>query len=499
MNLEDEGNLPLKKHIIGLVPASHGGLVRKASQEYGIEESDIIDMSASLNPYGSPFDHPEYGLDLSSLFEASKPGMYHYPDNRYLLYKEAAAKFLGDGVSAENIIPGNGSCETIRLVAECILSKGDTVGIPQPTFDEYEQQCRIMGANIRYFEHEGLMEISDEALQDIKILFVCNPNNPTGKLLPRDDVLALADRCEANGTLLFVDEAFMELADDPSQSVADVAAANDHVFVLRSLTKNFAIPGIRLGFGVASERMAASLNTARLSWNLGSTPDVVGTALLDMEGGCYSKYLEESRRSIEKERNFLVKRLSDIYGFKPLPSAVNYVLVDISQLLMDSVELTERLASHGILVRDCSSFYLLGNDYVRIAVRNRDETDRLIYAIGTVLSESGKEYGEEKLKHTIECAASGEPASRNTCEYYPCHFNGQDCTFCFCPFYPCEDLRTGGKWIDSTTGSKVWSCEDCTVIHKKDVVQDVLKILMRDSEADDNLKVAWEKVILSNI
>ena len=79
MNLEDEGSLPLKKHIIGLVPASHGGLVRKASQEYGIEESDIIDMSASLNPYGSLFDHPEYGLDLSSLFEASKPGMYHYP------------------------------------------------------------------------------------------------------------------------------------------------------------------------------------------------------------------------------------------------------------------------------------------------------------------------------------------------------------------------------------------------------------------------------------
>ncbi|WP_440953725.1 threonine-phosphate decarboxylase CobD [Methanococcoides sp. FTZ1] len=495
MNLEDEISLPLKEHIIGLVPASHGGLVRKASQEYGIEESEIIDMSASLNPYGSPFDHPEFGLDLSSLFEASKPGMYHYPDNRYLLFKEAAARFLGEGIDAENIIPGNGSCETIRLVAECVLGKGDTVGIPQPTFDEYEQQCRVMGANIRYFEHEGLMDISDEALQDIRILFVCNPNNPTGKLLSRDEVLGLAARCEANSTLLFVDEAFIELA-DPSQSVADVAATNDHIFVLRSLTKNFAIPGIRLGFGVASGKMAAALNTARLSWNLGSTPDVVGTALLDMEGGCNSRYLVESRNLIEKERLHLVERLSGIYGFKPLPSTVNYVLVDISELLIDSVELTERLASHGILVRDCSSFYLLDKDYIRIAVRTRAETDRLIHTIGDVLTESGKDYAEEKLKETIECAASGEPASRSTCQYYPCHFQCQDCTFCFCPFYPCEDPRTGGKWIDSTTGSKVWSCEGCTVIHKNEVVQDVLKVLMRDIDTEDKLKVAWEKVVV---
>ncbi|WP_201770294.1 threonine-phosphate decarboxylase CobD [Methanococcoides methylutens] len=498
MNLEDERSLPLKKHIVGLVPASHGGLVRKASQEYGISESDIIDMSASLNPLDSPFDHPEYGLDLSSLFAASKPGMYHYPDNRYLQYKEAAASFLGDGVSAVNIIPGNGSCETIRLVAECMLDTNDTVGIPQPTFDEYEQQCRIMGANIRYFEHEGLMDISDEALDDVKILFVCNPNNPTGKLIPRDDILDLAKRCEANGTLLFVDEAFIELA-DPLQSVADMAATNDHIFVLRSLTKNFAIPGIRLGFGVASEKMAVALNTARLSWNLGSVPDVVGTALLEMEGGCYSKYLAESRSFIEQERDYLVERLSGIYGFKPLPSTVNYVLVDISELLMDSVELTERLASHGILVRDCSSFYLLDNDFIRIAVRTRDETDHLIRAIGDVLTESGKDYAEEKLKQTIECAASGEPASRNTCEYYPCHFQCQDCTFCFCPFYPCEDPRTGGSWIESTTGSKVWSCEGCTIIHRKEIVQDVLKILMRDIETEDNLKVAWDKIMVPNL
>ncbi|MCD4807564.1 MAG: threonine-phosphate decarboxylase CobD [Methanococcoides sp.] len=498
MNVDKKINLPLKKHIIGLVPASHGGLVRKASQEYGIAESDIIDMSASLNPYGSPFDHPEYGLDLKALFISARGGMYNYPDNRYLDYREAAAGFLGDGISADNIIPGNGSCETIRLVAECMINSGDVVGIPQPTFDEYEQQCRIMGASIRYFEHEGLMDITDAALKDVKILFVCNPNNPTGKLLSRDSILELAKRCERNDTLLFVDEAFSELA-DPSQSVADVAATNNHLFVLRSLTKNFAIPGIRLGFGVASLEMAKALNTARLSWNLGSVPDVVGTALLNMEGGCYSKYLVASREMIAEEREYLTERLSGIYGFEPLPSTVNYVLVDIRELLMDSQELTSRLASHGILVRDCSSFYLLDNDYIRIAVRTRGETNRLIQAIGDVLTESGKDYAEERLKETIESAGTGLPACRHTCEYYPCHFSGQDCTFCFCPFYPCEDPKTGGSWIESTTGIEVWSCEKCKILHKPEVVQEVLHILMSDSDTEDNLKVSWEKVVVPHL
>jgi threonine-phosphate decarboxylase len=166
---------------------------------------------------------------------------------------------------------------------------------------------------------------------------------------------------------------------------------------------------------------------------------------------------------------------------------------------MDSEELTSRLASHGVLVRDCSSFYMLGNDYIRIAVRTREETDRLIQAIGDVLTESGKDYAEERLKETIESAGTGMPACRNTCEYYPCHFSGQDCTFCFCPFYPCEDPKTGGRWIESTTGSEVWSCEKCKILHKPEVVQEVLQILMGDNDTEDNLKISWEKVVVPHL
>jgi len=214
-----------------------------------------------------------------------------------------------------------------------------------------------------------------------------------------------------------------------------------------------------------------------------------------MDGGVGSQYLVESRQFIRKERQHLVERLSQIRGFVPKPSSVNYILVDVSDLLMDSVELTRRLASHGILIRDCSSFYSLDRDYIRIAVRTREENDRLATTIGKVLTEWGKEQAEENLKHTLKAAAEGTHAPRSTCEYYPCHFAGQDCTFCFCPFYPCEDERTGGECIERSSGGRVWSCVNCHLMHKGEVSQKILDILMEKGSTEENLKAAWKQVV----
>ena len=470
----------------------HGGLVRKYAQKYDIPESEILDFSASLNPFGTPFEHPDIGLDLQNILDSALKDIKNYPDNRYVEFREAAARFLGMGVSAENIIPGNGSTEIVRLVAECVLDKDDIVILPQPTFSEYEMQCRITGASFQYIKQEDILDISDEVLAPAKMIFVCNPNNPTGRLLSREELEILVERCVRNETILFVDEAFIELA-DPQQTIVDIAISNDYVFVMRSLTKSFAIPGIRMGFGVASGAMADALNTVRLSWNLGSVADVTATALLNMEGGCYSSYLVRSRELIQEEYEFLMDRLSRIYGLEPKPSTVNYILVDMSGLLLDSSELAERMASHGILIRDCSSFHSLGNDYIRLAIRTREENERMVLTIGEVLTESAQEHAKEELKQNIE--KSVMPASRNTCEYYPCHSAGQDCTFCFCPFYACEDERTGGKWIESSSGGMVWSCQECRLIHKGDVTEQVLDFLMDEGDTDENLKKAWKKVM----
>ncbi|MGP8321003.1 MAG: threonine-phosphate decarboxylase CobD [Methanosarcinaceae archaeon] len=493
---EKDRTLPLKCNIQNLTPVTHGGLVKKTAQQQGIPKSDILDLSASLNPMGSPFKYPVGSpyLNLRNILKKAIEQTSQYPDNRYIEFRTAAARFIGNGVQPDNIIPGNGSSEIIRLIAECVIEKDNIVLIPQPTFAEYEQQCRIFAANIIHTRQDDINNITDDLLERSRILFVCNPNNPTGTLILRKDMQVLAQRCENNRTLLFVDEAFIELS-DPTQSIADIAAGNDYVFVLRSLTKSFAIPGIRIGFGVASMKIAEMLNAARLPWNLGSIPDTIGTELLDMNGGYNSSYFIRSRELIKKEREYLTQRIYDIRGLSPLASSVNYILVNVSDFLMDSIELTQRLASHGILIRDCSSFHSFGSDHVRIAVRTRDENDRFVKMFGEVLNEWAKQHAEEKLKNTLEAVARGTHTGRDTCEYYPCHFENQDCTFCFCPFYACEDERTGGKWIERSSGGRVWSCVNCHIIHKPEVAQRILDIIMENGDTEDNLKKAWGQVL----
>ncbi|MFY1111715.1 MAG: threonine-phosphate decarboxylase CobD [Methanosarcinaceae archaeon] len=492
--MSEQRSVPVREHLLNLEPCRHGGLIQETSEKYGIPESEILDFSANFNPLGSPFEYPGSGLDFDEIIKNSLGKILEYPDNRYLEFREAAAKFVGLGVSPENIIPGNGSTEIIRLLVECVIEKGDKVLIPWPTFGEYEMQCRIMGAEIEYPSQEEIETLPDEVLEKAKILFICNPNNPTGKLRTRNQLKALAERCRAHKTLLYVDEAFIDLS-DPAQSVADLTTSNDYVFVMRSLTKAFAIPGVRMGFGIASPGMAGILNTARLSWNLGTIANAIGTALLNMEGGACSQYLEESRVAIREEGRLLKAKLDRIRGFEVGEVNVNYIFVDISGFMLDSGELSKRLAARGVLVRDCANFQCLGKDFIRVAVRPAEENDKLISAIGEVITEWGREQAKQELQHVIEKAAEEGIGGRKTCEYYPCHFEGQNCTFCFCPFYPCEDERTGGKWIKSSRGGKVWSCVDCHLVHKTEIAQQILDCLMHEGDTEELVKVAWKKVM----
>ncbi len=486
--------IPVREHLLKVQPCKHGGLVKKTSQQYGIPESQLLDASASLNPYGTPFDHPYTGLDMDKILGTALKRMGQYPDNRYLEFRNAAARFVGKGIKAENIIPGNGSSEIIRLVAETVIEEGDIVLIPSPTFSEYEQQCSIFGAEIRYIEQNVLPDVPNDVLKGARLLFVCNPNNPTGRLFSREEIQCLIDKCRENNVVLFIDEAFIELA-DPSQTIVDLVESNDHLFIQRSLTKAFAIPGIRMGFGVASVKIATLLNNARLSWNLGCVAEEVSTVLMNMEGGCYSRYLLESREMIAREREFLMEKL-ERRGFRPVESTVNFIYVDISDLSMDSTELTERMAAHGVLIRDCSSFQDLGKHHIRIAVRTREENERIVDCIRQVIQEWGREQAILYLERNLEKARDkGSLGSNRECNYYPCHFEGQDCTFCFCPFYPCQDGRTEGKWITGSSGNEVWSCLECRVVHEPAVVEKMITVLTAEGCTEEGLKKAWETVM----
>ncbi|MCK4458426.1 MAG: histidinol-phosphate aminotransferase family protein [Methanosarcinales archaeon] len=371
----------VRQETAGSTPCIHGGRIAESGRE------GVLDFSANLNPRGIP--EVETAAKSAEMLDEE---IKRYPDNRYLRLRGAFAGFVEkyrysgspkhtQKITAKNIIPTNGSSELIRLFAETVVRSGDRVIIPSPTFGEYAFQCQLFGATVQYCDYSQILELTSAELSDASAVFLCNPNNPTGGLVSQSEVMRLADRCSDHETFLFVDEAFIELA-DPTQSIAHTVLDSDFVLVLRSLTKVFAVPGLRIGFGIASRELAELLNRVRLVWNVGAPAEVIGMRLMD---ACMkSDYLEKSIDLIRKEREYLTKGLID-RGFVPLKSDVNFILVDITNTGMDSQELTQRLLEHGILIRDCATFKNLSTEYVRVAVRTRQENRMLLQAVDAVL------------------------------------------------------------------------------------------------------------------
>lgn len=355
----------IKRSFASARECPHGGKFREAASN----GPEPLDFSANINPLGSP------PLEAVVLKELERIG--YYPDNSYAEYRQAAARFVD--VGPENIVPGNGSSELIRLFAEMTLGDGDIVLIPEPTFGEYENQSLLAGGHVRHIEigPGGMPLFSDYDLEEANAAFICNPNNPTGVLLKREKVAALADRCEEAETFLLVDEAFIELS-DPEKSIADLAPEREFLFVMRSLTKSFGVPGLRLGFGVANPLMAGIMDRARIPWSIGSIAAAAGAYLLGQED-----FLERSREVIKEELAYLTSALR-MLGLNPLESSVNFILVDITPSGLPSDELAGRMMAEGVLIRDCQSFGL-GKGYIRVAVRNRHENGQLIAALERVL------------------------------------------------------------------------------------------------------------------
>ncbi|MBU4222590.1 MAG: threonine-phosphate decarboxylase CobD [Euryarchaeota archaeon] len=482
-----KGHVPLidriRKQAVELTPCIHGARAQESAEGSGKRLAELIDFSVNLNPLGPP--------KLSRPLASGLKNIGNYPDNRYPGFRKAAAASLH--VKPENIIPGNGSSELIRLFAEAVIEPGDMVIIPFPTFSEYEFQCRLFGASIESVDYTEITGKTDKSTDitnikpdGCKAVFLCNPNNPTGRLIRKEDVLKLAEKCARSETFLFVDEAFIELS-DPKESIAEFAASNDFVVVLRSLTKTFAVPGLRIGFAVASSDFANILNNIRVPWSLNSAALEVGEHLL--KG--HKAYIKRTLDLIEKERKWLSSSLSAIRGLRPYQSDTNFILVDIRDFFIGPSELTEMMLKQGIIIRDCASFGL--KDHIRVAVRKRQENRKLIKALSNVISEWGRELAEKEIGKALEKGATAR--SRVDCEYYPCHFEGQDCTFCFCPFYPCEDTRTGGKFIQKSTGGTIWSCIGCRFIHDGEIAEKVLEGLMKNKKIKDVWKYAMEPAL----
>ena len=317
----------------------HGGTGKLQREK---THKNVLDFSASTNPYPPVFAWTPNPHDLS-----------YYPDDNYTELKERIGKIFRRDPS--EICVGNGSIELIRVFCSVIFrdpSRKKFFFTNMPTFGEYSLSACLAGA-----KSTGNAEEAD-------VEFLCNPNNPTGTLMKKTDVFARLQSHKDSGSILFCDEAFIELS-DPHESIADVH--DPGLFVLRSLTKCFSVPGIRFGYGFGDSDLIEQIETARSPWTVNAFAESFA-----MEAFLHIDELNASRDAIDRERVWLVAQITSL-GLICSPSSVNFLLVNCRR---NVASLCECLAHHNILVRNCTSFGL--PECIRIAVRTREENSRLI-------------------------------------------------------------------------------------------------------------------------
>ncbi len=204
-------------------------------------------------------------------------------------------------------------------------------------------------------------------------VFVCNPNNPTGKLLSKRNLLKIIQAAKRKSSLVFVDESFIELVPKSNQSVIQYVKKFSNLFILRSMTKSFGLAGIRVGYGIGSKQIISILNNIKIPWNVsGLAQHAAGAAL------CSASYLNKAKKIVKKESQYLRNSISKIDGFECHDAAANFILIKTKQ---KSKTIQKKLLKKKILIRDCSSFHGLDNNYIRIAVKTRKENKKLVKAL----------------------------------------------------------------------------------------------------------------------
>ncbi len=358
----------------------HGGVRPADLRALGLRPEEVLDFSASVSPLGPPAGVWE---------DMQRVDLTAYPDPSCLELRETIAACLvrqspflagQGGLPLDRILAGNGSTELIHLLVRAFLTppRRDTHNFGLlfgPTYGEYAGACRLAGGGAGTLEAQGeagfVWDLKQARVrinqQRPSLVFLCNPNNPTGVFLPRPDVEALAQAVHLAGGLLVVDEAYLGFVDQPWDTLSLLAW--DSVVLLRSMTKDYALTGLRLGYLLASEEVTARLSAFQPDWSVNALAQAAGLVALADAG-----YLPRARQAVAGAREYLAGELTAL-SFRVHPSAANFLLVQVG----DGAAWRERLMRRGLFVRDCASFGL--PDCIRVGIRPLADCQRLVQAM----------------------------------------------------------------------------------------------------------------------
>ncbi len=351
----------------------HGGDIWQASRAKGSSPEELLDFSASINPLGFPASARRA---LAKAVKSISP----YPDPSSTGLKEAAAAFHSIGI--DEVVPANGSNELISVIPR-LLRDGPAL-IVDPAFSEYKKALGLYGIKVKAHilrEEDGFKLNSTKlkrAMEGCTAVYIANPSNPAGVLTEKKELLDIMSHARRK-CLVIIDEAF---ADFTGVSVIPEAVKAGNVIVLRSMTKFYAMAGLRLGYAVGAKKLMERLQSFIPAWSVNTLASSAGVAALkDMA------FRKRTLTWFETERRFLFSGLASIKGLAPFESSANYIMVKLEEGV-DARGLRRALfEKNGMLIRELSAFPGLGPEFFRVAVLGRDANKKLISALRVFLGQ----------------------------------------------------------------------------------------------------------------
>jgi len=348
----------------------HGGDIYSAKKL--IKTGEILDFSANINPLGLP--GAVKNAIVQTLDECAQ-----YPDPFCRELVNALAEY--EKTDANQILCGNGASDIIFRLALALKPKKAL--LLAPTFADYEKALNTVGSEINYYhlKDENDFCVQEDFLNQIStetdIIFICNPNNPTGQVCERPFLEKVLDKCRETNTIVLIDECFMDFVDHfKDYSAQPLIGTYPHLLILKAFTKIYAMAGIRLGYVLTSNRtLMEQLRSVGQDWSVSVLAQAAGVAALQQRG-----YVEETKLLINKERRFLIGEFERL-GFQVFGSQANYIFFKTGQY----VDLDQKLLARGILIRSCANYVNLSSGYFRVAVKSRNDNLKLITAIKDVI------------------------------------------------------------------------------------------------------------------
>lgn len=349
---------------------SHGGNIYKKAKELGMDENKILDYSANISPLGLP-EH------IRNAIIAAIDGTINYPDPECTELRKAISK--EDGVEPQCISCGNGGADMLYRLAFGLKPK--KVLLPVPAFVEYEEAMTAAGAEMVYYAmKEDLLireDITEWITPETDLVIICNPNNPTGLLTKRELIIKVLEKAKKTDTMVMIDECFLEICREEAEyTVKPWIEQYDNLMILKSFTKLYAIPGVRLGYLLSGNpQIIEKVNRSGQAWSVSHIAQCAGVAALGNP-----EYKQAVIDTVEKELDFMKEEL------KKLPLILydgnaNYLFFRTPGI----IDLDKQLEHYGIMIRNCSNYVNLGNDYWRVAVKAHGDNLRLIAALKEIL------------------------------------------------------------------------------------------------------------------